>query len=78
MTSRCSASVRIEAGPAARALFDAISSEEGPDGSSSVRAGLDGGCVTLEVEADRPQHLRAALNTHLRLAHASLESVAQG
>ena len=75
MTSRCSASVRIEGGPAARALFEAVSSDGGPHGGSSVRAGLDGACVTLEVEADRIQHLRAALNSHLRLAHAGLESV---
>lgn len=77
MTSRCRASVRIEAGPAARALFESISSDCGPQGGSSIRAGLDGDCVTLQVEAGRIQHLRAALNSHLRLAHASLESVMQ-
>lgn len=78
MTSRYSASVRLEAGPAARALFEALSADGGPDGTSSMRAGLDGTCLTMEVDADRLQHLRAALNSHLRLAHAGLESTAVG
>lgn len=77
MTSKCRASVSIEAGAAARALFDAISSDGGPEGGSSIRTSLDGTRVTMEVDADRLQHLRAALNSHLRLAHASLESVVQ-
>lgn len=77
MTSRCSASVRIEAGEAARAVFEAISPDAEAGGGSRVRVGLDGDCVTAEVEAARLQHLRAALNSHLRLAHAGIESVAQ-
>ena len=77
MTSRCSASVRIEAGEAARAVFEAMSPDPDPGGSARVRLGLDGRCVTMEIEADRPQHLRAALNSHLRLAHAGIESVGQ-
>lgn len=76
MTSRCSASVRIEAGAAARAVFEAISPDSDA-GGARVRVGLDGDCVVMDVEASRPQHLRAALNSHLRLAHASIESIAQ-
>ena len=77
MTSRCSASVRIEAGEAARAIFEAISPDAEAGGGSHVCVKLDGNTIVLEVEASRPQHLRAALNSHLRLAHAGIESVAQ-
>lgn len=77
MTSRCSASVRVVAGGAARSVFEAISPDSDVGGGARVRVGLDGDCITMEFEADRPQHLRAALNSHLRLAHAGIESVAQ-
>lgn len=75
MTSRCSASVRIVAGGAARSVFEALSADSDQEGGA--RVGLDGDSVTIEFEAGRPQHLRAALNSHLRLAHAGIESVAQ-
>lgn len=78
MTSRFSAEITIDAGPHTEAIFRSIQVDNayytGPD---SVQVTLEG-VIRVTVSADRMSHLRAGVNSVLRLAKAggeSLESV---
>ena len=78
MTSRFSARIAIDAGPRNGAIYGAVSADgryyDGPD---RIRVSLNE-CVDIEVSADRVSHLRAGVNSVLRLAQAAdgaIESV---
>ena len=79
MISRFSASIRLDAGPSARALHDSLSVDnayyDGPDTVDIRRT--DDGIIIIEVSASRLAHLRAGINSVLRLAkaaHGTIES----
>lgn len=78
MTSRFSARISIDAGSRNGAIYGAVSADgryyDGPD---HIRVSLNDR-VDIEVSADRISHLRAGVNSVLRLAHAAdcaIESV---
>lgn len=75
MTSKFSASVVVRAGPRNGSIYDAISADglyyDGPD---HVHISLDDG-VRIEVAAERISHLRAGINSVLRLAQAADHSI---
>lgn len=59
-----------------RSVYEALSpsTETAPDDRSSVEVTHDEGVLTLEVEADDPSSMRAALNTWLRLVAVAEET----
>ena len=78
MTSRFSARITIHAGPRNHAIYEAVLADgryyDGPDHS---RVSQDEH-VDIDVSADRISHLRAGVNSVLRLAQAAdgaIESV---
>jgi KEOPS complex subunit Pcc1 len=75
MTSRFSARITIQAGPRNDAIYSAVSADglyyEGPD---HVRISLEDG-VRIDISADRISHLRAGVNSALRLAQAADDSI---
>ncbi len=75
MTSRFRADITIDAGPHSKAIFRSIQVDNayytGPD---SVRVAYDG-AIRVAVSADRVSHLRAGVNSVLRLAKAGGESL---
>ena len=75
MTSRFSANITIQAGPRNRAIHDAVYADaryyEGPD---NIRMHL-GDAINVSVSADSITHLRAGVNSVLRLAAAADDSI---
>ena len=75
MTSRFSAHIIIDAGPRNDAIYGAILVDgryyDGPD---HTHVSLDGG-VQVDVSANRISHLRAGVNSVLRLAQAADDSI---
>ena len=75
MTSRFSARITIDAGPRNGAIYGAVSADgryyDGPD---HVQVSLEDG-VQIEVSADRISHLRAGVNSALRLAQTADETI---
>ena len=75
MTSRFRADITIDAGPHTGAIFRSIQVDNayytGPD---SVQVTYDG-VIRVAVSADRVSHLRAGVNSVLRLAKAGDESL---
>lgn len=76
MTSRFRADITIDAGPHTEAIFRSIQVDNayytGPD---SVQVTLDGVVIRVAVSADRVSHLRAGVNSVLRLAKVGGESL---
>lgn len=77
MTSRYSADIILDAGSYAKSVFDSIEVDsryyEGPD---TILVRLDDhGIIRIEVRADRIPHMRAALNSVLRLAQAAEDTL---
>ena len=75
------ARVQLEAGASVQAVLDALAPESGrevPRASAMIRA--DGEKVVIDVEAEDPGAMRAALNSYLRWASLALEAsrVAKG
>ncbi|MBI1657434.1 MAG: hypothetical protein IS632_01485 [Thaumarchaeota archaeon] len=75
MTSRFRARITIRAGPRNGAIYGAVSADglyyEGPD---RVRMSLEDD-VQIDITADRISHLRAGVNSVLRLAQAADDSI---
>lgn len=75
MTSKFSAHVDIDAGTRNAAIYDAIMADElyydGPD-NMAVQLNEK---VCIDMEASRVSHLRAAVNSALRLALAADDTI---
>ncbi len=75
MTSRFSADIAVDAGPRNKAVYDAVTADgryyDGPD---DVDVQLDD-MVRIRVSSDRVAHLRAAVNSALRLARTADDSI---
>ena len=75
MTSRFSAEIVIDAGPHTEAVFKSIQVDNSYyDGPDTVDISLDG-VIRITVSADRVSHLRAGINSVLRLAKTGSESL---
>ncbi len=83
MTSRFSARVEVDAGDKSRAIFDSISADNSfyPENPTVTRirldagAGKDRGRVLIEIDSGHLPHLRAHLNSTLRLVWACDDAV---
>ena len=75
MTSRFRARITVQADTRNDAIYGAVSADglyyEGPD---RVRVSLEDG-VRIDITADRISHLRAGVNSVLRLAQAADDSI---
>lgn len=75
MTSRFRARITIRAGPRDGAIHDAVAADglyyDGPD---HMQVSLEDG-VRIDIAADRISHLRAGVNSALRLAQAADDSI---
>lgn len=75
MTSKFRAHIRIDAGPYTKAVYQSILVDNayytGPD---AVSVTLDD-AVLVCLTADRVSHLRAGVNSVLRLAQAAIDSL---
>ena len=66
--------MEVPAGGMARAIYDALRADAQPGGR--VRASVEmRGPVVFRAESESLAHLRASLNTALRLAHAARASL---
>lgn len=75
MTSRFRADVELDATPNNAAVFQAVATDSSYyDGPDSVDVSLDGS-IRITVSANRLAHLRAGLNSALRLAKAGNDAV---
>lgn len=72
MTSGFRATVRFDGGGLTRAVYESVLADARfhPGGPASVRVSMDGEAV-VEVDAGQLPHLRAALNSALRLLQAA-------
>ncbi len=70
------AEVAVDAGGNTGAIFDSISTDNDfyPENPTRTRMSMDGG-ITVRVESDHLPHLRANLNSLLRLIQASHDSI---
>ena len=75
MTSRFSARITIDAGPRNDAIYESVLADgryyDGPDHTTV----LLNRHVRIDVSADRISHLRAGINSVLRLAQAADEAI---
>ena len=63
-------------GPRTEAVFKSIQVDNSYyDGPDTVDISLDGAAIRIIVSADRVSHLRAGINSVLRLAKTSSESL---
>ena len=82
MTSRFSAVVRAEAGPATAPLFLSLEADylyypEGPTRTAvRMERGQGGDAAALEIESDQLPHLRAGISSALRLVQAGCGAIA--
>lgn len=76
MTSRFSATVRISAGKKDKAIFKSLETDNKfyDENPTSTRISLDGG-ITILIDAQELSHLRANLNSTLRLVQASNDAI---
>lgn len=80
MTSKFEARISIDAGPNTRAIFDSIyvDNEFYPENPTKTVIRLDGtlhGTMHVEISSDHLPHLRANLNSALRLVDTCNRSI---
>lgn len=76
MTLNFSAQISIDAKEKTRAIFDSVNTDNEfyPDNPVKTKISFDGK-LTIAVESDQLTHLRANLNSTLRLIQASYDSI---
>jgi KEOPS complex subunit Pcc1 len=76
MTLNFSAQISIDAKDKTRAIFDSVNTDNEfyPDNPVKTKISFDGK-LTITVESDQLTHLRANLNSTLRLIQASYDSI---
>ena len=76
MTLNFSAKISIDAKEKTRAIFDSINTDNEfyPDNPVKTKISFDKK-ITIAVESDQLTHLRANLNSTLRLIQASYDSI---
>lgn len=76
MTSSFSAEIIVDAGERTSAIFDSINidNEFYPENPTNTTMSLDGKIV-INLESDQIPHLRASLNSTLRLVQASFDII---
>ncbi|RNJ76949.1 MAG: hypothetical protein D9C04_05155 [Nitrosopumilus sp. B06] len=76
MTSRFSVTVTVSAGDKTRAVFDSLDTDNKfyPENPVKTSIKLDD-VIVICSESDNLAHLRANINSTLRLVHASHESI---
>ena len=76
MTLNFSAQISIDAKEKTRAIFDSVNTDNEfyPDNPVKTKISFDGK-LTITVESDQLTHLRANLNSTLRLIQASYDSI---
>ena len=80
MTSSYSATITVDAQESTRAIFESVGTDNSfyPENPVRTEISMDGSTLTVSVETDQLAHLRANLNSTLRLirtSHESIESV---
>ncbi|CAI9831991.1 MAG: CTAG/PCC1 family protein [Nitrosopumilus sp.] len=77
MTSRYE--VRLDAGGMTRHIFESIRADGGGQpGPAGATVRMEGGVMVARAESGGIAHLRASLNSYLRLAHAARGSLEAG
>jgi len=76
MTSKYSAKITISAGDKTRAVFDSLDIDNNyyPENPTATALSMSD-VITVQVESDQISHLRANLNSLLRLVWASYDSL---
>lgn len=76
MTSRFRARISVDAGDRNAAVFESISVDNSyyPENPSKTTMSISD-VITIDVQSDQLSHLRAGLNSLLRLVQASAESI---
>ena len=76
MTSRFDAEITVDAGEKTGAIFDSVRTDNEfyPENPTRTRMAL-GKHITILIESDHLPHLRANLNSTLRLVQASHDSI---
>ena len=76
MMSKYSAKITVSAGSKTKAVFDSLNIDNNyyPENPTSTKLSLSG-VITVRVESDQISHLRANLNSLLRLVWASYDSL---
>lgn len=74
--SKFNATIMVDAGDSTKAIFDSINTDNEfyPENPTRTRMSL-GRTIKILVESDNLPHLRANLNSTLRLVHASYDSI---
>lgn len=77
MTSNYSARIAVDAGDATRAIYESIQADDAfyPGNPVGTRIELDGGELRITAESSHLPHLRANLNSTLRLIRASYGAI---
>ncbi len=76
MTLNFSAKIKVEAKEKTKAIFDSISIDNKfyPENPTKTQISYDGK-ITISIESNQIPHLRANLNSTLRLIQASFDSI---
>lgn len=76
MTSRFSARITVDAGDRTEAIYESVRADDEsyPENPVSTEIRMDGH-MTIDVESDHLPHLRANLNSTLRLVQASHSAI---
>ena len=76
MTLNFSAKISVDAKEKTRAIFDSVNTDNEfyPDNPVKTKISFDEK-ITIAVESDQLTHLRANLNSTLRLIHAGYDSI---
>lgn len=76
MTSNFSAKITVDAGDKTKAIFDSVETDNKfyPENPVKTNIRMDG-TILIHVESDHLAHLRANLNSTLRLIQASHDSI---
>ncbi len=76
MTSNFNAKITVDAGDKTKAIFDSVETDNKfyPENPVKTSIRMDG-AILIHVESDHLAHLRANLNSTLRLIQASHDSI---
>ena len=76
MTFRIDAKIEIDAKEKTKAIFDSINTDNKfyPENPTKTQISYDGK-ITISIESNQIPHLRANLNSTLRLIQASFDSI---
>jgi len=76
MTSRFDARISVDAGDNTKAIFDSISADNEyyPENPARTRMSLKE-AIEIEIESEHLPHLRASLNSTLRLIQACNDTI---